>query len=48
MNDPNTQFLRAQRLENGERTFRIVPGEPMQTAFGVDLYRKIFANSKVK
>lgn len=48
LNDPNTQFLRAQRLENGERTFRIVPGEPMQTAFGVDLYRKIFADSKVK
>lgn len=42
LNDPNTQFLRAQRLDNGERTFRVVPGEPMQTAFGEDLYRKIF------
>jgi DNA mismatch repair ATPase MutS len=48
LNEPNTQFLRAQRLENGERTFRIVPGEPMQTAFGMDLYRKIFADSNVK
>lgn len=46
LNDPNTQFLRAERLENGKRTFRIVPGEPMQTAFGVDLYRKIFAERK--
>lgn len=43
LHDPNTQFLRAQREENGERTFKIVQGEPMQTAFGVDLYRKIFA-----
>lgn len=48
LNHPNTQFLRAQRLENGERTFKIVPSEPMQTAFGVDLYRKIFADSRVK
>ena len=45
MNDPNTQFLRAQHLENGERTFKIIPGEPLQTAFGEDLYRKIFAVS---
>jgi DNA mismatch repair ATPase MutS len=45
LNDPNTQFLKAQRLENGERTFRIIPGEPMQTAFGVDLYWKIFTDS---
>jgi hypothetical protein len=42
LNNPNTQFLRAQRLNNGERTFRVVPGEPMQTAFGEDLYIKIF------
>jgi DNA mismatch repair ATPase MutS len=45
LNDPNTQFLRAQRLENGERTFRIVPGEPIQTAFGMDLYQKIFVDN---
>ncbi|NPV42663.1 MAG: DNA mismatch repair protein MutS [Firmicutes bacterium] len=45
LNDPNTQFLRAQRLENGDRTFRIVPGEPIQTAFGMDLYRKIFGDN---
>lgn len=39
---PHTQYLRAQRLDGGARTFRIVPGEPMQTAFGEDLYVKIF------
>ncbi len=37
-----TLFLRAERLENGERSFKIVPGEPLHTAFGEDLYRKIF------
>lgn len=40
--DKETQYLRAQRMENGERTFKVVPGEPLQTAFGEDLYRKIF------
>lgn len=40
-----TQYLRAQRLENGERTFKLVPGEPMQTAFGEDIYRKIFGKT---
>lgn len=40
--DRQTQFLRAQRLDSGERTFKVVPGEPLQTAFGEDLYRKIF------
>lgn len=42
LGDKETQYLRAQRLEDGERTFKVVPGEPMQTAFGEDLYRKIF------
>ncbi|CDF58626.1 MutS-related protein [Thermobrachium celere] len=45
LNEKNTEFLRAERLENGERTFRIVKGEPIKTAFGEDLYRKIFADS---
>ena len=39
---PNMQFLRAQRLDNGERTFKVVPGAPLQTAFGEDLYRRLF------
>lgn len=42
LGDRQTQFLRAQRMENGERTFKVMPGEPLQTAFGEDLYRKIF------
>ena len=45
LSHPQAHFLSAERLENGQRTFKIVPGEPMQTAFGVDLYREIFAQS---
>jgi len=41
-NAPKTKFLRAERLEDGQRTFRIIAGEPLQTAFGTDLYDRIF------
>lgn len=41
-NQPDVVYLAAQRLDDGSRTFRIVPGEPLQTAYGEDLYRKIF------
>ena len=36
-------FLRAERRADGTRTFRLVEGEPLATSFGVDLYRRIFA-----
>jgi DNA mismatch repair ATPase MutS len=36
-------FLRAERLEDGTRTFQLVEGEPLATSFGKDLYREIFA-----
>lgn len=42
MHLPDSVFLRAERLENRDRTFKITEGEPLQTAFGMDLYRKIF------
>lgn len=35
-------FLRAERLKNGTRTFRIMPGKPLESGFGEDLYQKIF------
>ncbi len=41
------QYLRAQRLENGERTFKVIPGMPLQTAFGADLYKSIFGKEAV-
>ena len=38
----NAVFLRAERLENGTRTFRVIEGEPLQTSYGQDLYDMIF------
>lgn len=38
-------FLRAERLEDGRRTFRLNEGEPLPTSYGADLYRRIFAPS---
>jgi hypothetical protein len=41
----NALFLRAERLPDGTRTFRLVEGEPLATSHGKDLYRRIFAAS---
>jgi hypothetical protein len=35
-------FLRAERLADGERTFKLIEGEPLQTGYGEDLYNEIF------
>lgn len=35
-------FLRAERLPDGRRTFRIVPGMPERTSHGIDVYRRVF------
>lgn len=35
------EYLSAERLKNGERTFRMVQGEPELTSFGLDLYEEI-------
>ena len=43
--DERTLFLRAERLPDGRRTFKVQPGEPMQTSFGTDLYEEIFAEA---
>ena len=40
--DPAALFLRAERRPDGQRTFRVSPGEPLPTSFGHDLYRSIF------
>lgn len=34
-------FLRAERATDGQRTFKLVEGEPLPTSFGEDLYRRI-------
>ncbi|MDN7799590.1 MULTISPECIES: MutS-related protein [Burkholderia cepacia complex] len=36
-------FLRADRGEDGQRTFRLREGEPLPKSFGADLYQQIFA-----
>lgn len=38
----NAVFMRAERKENGERSFILVEGEPLKTSFGEDLYKDIF------
>ena len=37
-----TLFLRAERRDDGVRTFRLIEAKPLQTSFGPDLYRDIF------
>ncbi len=39
---PDAIFLRAERQLDGERTFRVSEGEPLQTSYGEDLYFRIF------
>ena len=41
-NSGNAFFLRAERKDDGTRTFRIQEGEPLETSYGEDLYQKIF------
>lgn len=38
----NAIFLRAERMTDGARTFRLVEGAPLQTSYGEDLYEKVF------
>jgi DNA mismatch repair ATPase MutS len=40
----NATFLRAERQSDGERTFKIIKGEPLQTSYGEDLYNRIFGS----
>jgi hypothetical protein len=40
-----TLFLRAERLPDGGRTFRLVEGEPLPTSYGEDSYRRIFGTA---
>jgi hypothetical protein len=41
-NDEGVLFLRAERLDDGTRTFKLLKGEPLETSYGEDLYRQIF------
>ena len=35
-------FLRAERMADGTRSFKLLEGEPLETNYGEDLYRQIF------
>jgi DNA mismatch repair ATPase MutS len=39
-------FLRAQRLSDGTRSFRLVGGAPNETSYGEDLYREVFGEDE--
>lgn len=41
-------FLRAERLPDGTRTFRLKEAHPMETSHGMDLYRRIFGVERQK
>jgi len=38
-------FLRAERLENGKRTFKILQADPIPTSFGYDIFLKVFGET---
>ncbi|MFT3888941.1 MAG: hypothetical protein QM713_12365 [Arachnia sp.] len=40
--DLGARFLRAERPDPGRRTFRLTPGPPSPTSFGLDLYDDLF------
>lgn len=42
----NVIFLRAERLPDGTRTFRLREARPLETNFGMELYRRIFGSEK--
>jgi hypothetical protein len=39
---PDVLLLRAERLPDGTRTFKLTEGEPLETSYGEDLYRDVF------
>jgi len=44
----NAIFLRSERKTGGERTFKLIEGEPMQTSYGEDIYHSIFEKPESK
>ena len=42
-NRPDSLFLRAERLADGTRTFKLGRGEPQESSHGQDLYHEVFA-----
>lgn len=38
-------FLRAERLPDGRRTFRLLPAEPLSTSYAADVYARVFSET---
>lgn len=45
---PKHLFLRAERQEDGSRSYRLSVGEPLTTGFGEDIYYKVFGKEAVR
>lgn len=43
---PGTEFLVAERLENGKRTFHMIPGKPHYSSYGTDLFQYMIEDCK--
>jgi DNA mismatch repair ATPase MutS len=43
-NMANAVFLRAERRDDGARTFKVIPAAPLPTSYGKDLYERVFAH----
>lgn len=46
-NREDAVFLRAEREESGERTYKLVVGEPLPTSYGADSYEAVFGRPLV-
>lgn len=44
----NAVFLRAERLPDGTRTFRLIEGDPLQTSYGKDVYEAEFGSDRMR
>nr|WP_279381133.1 hypothetical protein [Meiothermus sp. CFH 77666] len=44
---PDAVFLRAERKPDGSRSYRMLPGEPLSTSFGPDVYQQVFEPASV-
>jgi DNA mismatch repair ATPase MutS len=44
----NSLFLRAERLDDSTRTFRLIEGAPLPTSYGEDLYWRIFCHGPLQ
>ena len=44
----NAVFLRAERLPDGTRTFRLIEADPLETSYGKDVYEAEFGSERIR